>query len=116
MNQTKKKSIFLPRMSETSIKKHKRTVDQKYIMHHMPCILFLQETKIQIVDKRFIREFAGRKYNEAIQIPTQNTTWDLMILWSANDFTKLVQIQERFTITVDLACNFDDTIVRLIGV
>jgi hypothetical protein len=40
----------------------------------------------------------------------------VMILWKSHIFTKLAQIEGRYTLTVDLSLNMDDTVIRFTAV
>jgi exonuclease III len=96
--------------------RNKRIVVRKHILLHKPHIITLQETKLGDINIEIINELVGRAYGSELHIDAQDTTRGILVVWKSQMFTKLAQRQGRYTISVDLAMNMDDTIFRLIMV
>jgi exonuclease III len=91
----------------------KRIAVRKQIMLHRPHIITLQETKLGDINRQILNESVGRSYDCELHNDAQGTAGGILAVWKSEMFTKLAQMQGRYTISVDLAMNMDNTIFRL---
>jgi exonuclease III len=91
----------------------KRIAVRKQIMLHRPHIITLQETKLGDINRQILNESVGRSYDCELHNDAQGTAGGILAVWKSEMFTKLAQMQGRYTISVDLAMNMDNIIFRL---
>ena len=68
-------------------------------------IICLQETKKDVFDQYYLRNFSHRRFNQYAYTPSVGLSGGLITIWNGSLFSGTIISQSSFQITVKLLCN-----------